>query len=77
MRMIADGDVGLNEKPEDTNYIKNITSNWDPKHRQFVQTKDLISNFVIIGNCRLGNEQDHHSLKTQTCAESISEGVIA
>ena len=29
-----DDEVGLKEKPEDTRYIKKITSKYDPKHRE-------------------------------------------
>ena len=53
MSMIDDDEVGLKKRPEH----KHITSKLDPKHREFGQTKDLIPNFAIIRNCRLGNGQ--------------------
>ena len=54
MRMIED-EVGLKEKPEDTRYIKRLHRN-----EKCVYTKDLITNFAIIGNDRLGNGQGRH-----------------
>ena len=41
-------EVGLKEKPEDTRYIKKITSKWDPNHRESGQ-RNLIPTFAIIG----------------------------
>ena len=45
MRMIDEDEVGLKEKPEDTRYIKHITSKYNPKHREYGQRT---SNFAII-----------------------------
>ena len=56
MRMIDEDEVGLKEKPEDTRYIKKITSKYNPKHRECGQ-RNLIPTFAIIGNCRLGKVQ--------------------
>ena len=62
--MLAEDEVGLKEKPEDSRYmyIKIITSEMRPESPG-VWAKDLISNFAIIGNCRLGNGQRRHSLE--------------
>ena len=58
-RMIDEDKVGLKEKPEDTRYIKIRPDT------PGVWAKDWIPNFAIscIGNCRLRNGQDHHSLE--------------
>ena len=56
-------EVGLKEKPEDTRYIKKITSKYEPKHRE-CGTKDLI-NFIPIychhWDWGLGPEQVRHA----------------
>ena len=41
-------EVGLKEKPETTRYIKQITSIYDPKHRECGQ-RNLIPTFAVIG----------------------------
>ena len=57
--MIDEDEVGLKEKPEDyihqKDYIKIRPAALG------VRAKDLIINFAIIENCRLGNGQGCHS----------------
>ena len=46
--MIDEDEVVLKEKPEDTRYIKKITSKWKPKHWECEQTKYLIPSFARV-----------------------------
>ena len=72
---IDENEVDLKEKPEDTRYIKKITSKWDPKHRECGQstwfptlslseTTDLEMGRVVITWRVLGwgeiHSQAHH-----------------
>ena len=62
--MIDENKVGLKEKTEDTRYIKKIHKNKTQSTGSAgVRAKDMIPNFAIIGNCRLGNWQGRHSLE--------------
>ena len=62
MRMIDEDEVGLKEKPEDTRYIKNITS----KQSTGSVGKGLDSNFTIIQTADSGKSAGVSRLKTPT-----------
>ena len=59
-RMIDEDEVGLKEKPEYTRYINKDYIEMRPE-APGLWAKDLIPNFAIIVNCRLGNGQGYHS----------------
>ena len=70
MRMIDEDEVGVKDKPEDIRYIKTITYKLKPG-TSGVRAKDLIPNFTIIGNSKLGNGQGRHSLEKGEIKEYI------